>query len=277
VVFVGTHYPLCYKCSWEIGLDNWIKCSWEIGQDNCTSYPARGPVIRPGVSGCLLQSIKGTFIGMSESRRGIINCSEAATSVPYDPRKDRRTIRPAVNTPPITSDRKPTQQTTRHSRRGRTGRERPDVEVDVNEVGPRLQAATDRAACVADPQQQHQPPPPTTRGSLQGAAPRHGEGGQSSLRTAAPRHTACCGLRPFPAPAAARPVDAAPHHTSPANNNRPEEMRTSCCQQPAPQPSDAAKMSPHIIIGQEPVLVDHAPSLTAAGSHCQAREGSAQY
>jgi hypothetical protein len=56
----------------------------------------------------------------------------------------------------------------RHSRRGRTGRERPDVEADVDEGGLRLQAATDLAACVAAPQQ-HQPPPPATRRSPQGA------------------------------------------------------------------------------------------------------------
>jgi len=41
--------------------------------------------------------VKGTFIGMSESRRGIINGAETATSVPCDPRKNRRTIRPAAN------------------------------------------------------------------------------------------------------------------------------------------------------------------------------------
>ena len=58
-----------------------------------------------------------------------------------------------------------------------------------------MQAATDRAACVAAPQQ-HQPPPPATRRSLQGAAPRHGEGGQRRRRTAAPRHTAGRGPRP---------------------------------------------------------------------------------
>ena len=31
------------------------------------------------VSGCLLRSVKGTFIGMSESRRGIINGAEGGT------------------------------------------------------------------------------------------------------------------------------------------------------------------------------------------------------
>ena len=35
---------------------------------------------------------------MSESRRGIINGAETATSVPCDPRNKRRTIRPAGNT-----------------------------------------------------------------------------------------------------------------------------------------------------------------------------------
>jgi hypothetical protein len=96
----------------------------------------------------------------------------------------------------------PPNGTTRHSRQGRTGRERPDVETDADEGGPRLQAPTDSAACVAAPQQKHQPPPPSTRCSPQGAAPRHGEGGQSRRRTAAPRHTAGCGPRPGPAPAA---------------------------------------------------------------------------
>jgi hypothetical protein len=29
-VFVGTHFPSCYKCSWEIGPDNWILARWKI-------------------------------------------------------------------------------------------------------------------------------------------------------------------------------------------------------------------------------------------------------
>ncbi len=49
-------------------------------------------------NGLLLRlNVKGTFIGMSESRRGIISGAETATSVPCDPRKTRRTIRPAAN------------------------------------------------------------------------------------------------------------------------------------------------------------------------------------
>jgi hypothetical protein len=54
-------------------------------------------------------------------------------------------------------NRKPTQPTTRHSLRGRTGRERPDVEADTDEGCPRLQADTNSLACVTVPQQ-HQPP-----------------------------------------------------------------------------------------------------------------------
>ena len=84
-----------------------------------------------------------------------------------------------------------------------------------------MQAATDRAACVAAPQQ-HQPPPPATRRSPQGAAPRHGEEGQRRRRTAALRHTSDCRPRPGPVPADARPAAAAPHDTSPANNNGSE-------------------------------------------------------
>jgi hypothetical protein len=175
--------------------------------------------------------------------------------------------------PPITSDRKPTQPTTSHSPRGRAGQERPDVETDSHEGGLRLQAPTDCAACVAAPQQQYQPPPPATRHSTQGAAPLHGEGGQSLCRTAANLHTAGYGPRPGPAPAASRPASAAPHDTSSANNNRQEEMRTSCHQQQAPPLIDAAKMSPRISISPEPVLATHAPSPPAAGSHCSpARE-----
>ena len=37
-----------------------------------------------------IQNVKGTFIGMSESRRGIISGAETAPSLPCDPRKTRR-------------------------------------------------------------------------------------------------------------------------------------------------------------------------------------------
>ena len=96
--------------------------------------------------------------------------------------------------------------------------------------------------------------PPAKERSPQGADPRQGEGGQRRRRIAATRHTAGCGPRPCPAPDAARPAAAAPHDTSPDNNNRPEEMRTSCRQQPAPPLRDAAKMSPRISICPEPVI-----------------------
>jgi hypothetical protein len=124
------------------------------------------------------------------------------------------------NTPPTTRSpshqsrpsRKPTQQTTRHSRRGRTGREMPDVEADVDEGGPRLQAATDREACAAAPHQ-HQPTPPSHKTQSTASCAPDGEGGQHRGRTAAPRHTAGCGPRPGRAPAAARPAAVAPHAT----------------------------------------------------------------
>jgi hypothetical protein len=73
-----------------------------------------------------------------------------------------------------------------------------------------LQAPTDRAACVATPQQQHQPPPPSTRHSPQGAAPRHGEGGQSRRRTAAHGR-----LRAPPGP---RPRRSPPRRRSPTRH-----------------------------------------------------------
>ena len=61
----------------------------------------------------------------------------------------------ALSTPPIMSDRIPTQPTTRHSRRGRTGRETHDVEADVDEGDPQAQTATKRA--------EHAPPRTSVR------------------------------------------------------------------------------------------------------------------
>ena len=51
---------------------------------------------------------------------------------------------------------KPTQPTTRHSRRGRTGRERHDVEADVDEGDPQAQTATDHAEHAATTPHQRQ-------------------------------------------------------------------------------------------------------------------------
>ncbi len=62
-----------------------------------------------------------------------------------------------------------------------------------------MQSSTDRVACVTVPQQQHQP-----------------------------YHTAGWGPRRRRRP----PCNADPHDTFPVNNNRQEEMRTSCCQEP---------------------------------------------
>ena len=56
-----------------------------------------------------------------------------------------------------------------------------------------------------------------------------------------------------------------------------QEGRMFCCQQPAPPPRDAAKMSPRISTSPEPVLASHVPSPPAAGSHCPARDGSAPH
>jgi len=119
---------------------------------------------------------------------------------------------PMCSTPPITSDRKPTQPTTRHSRRGRTGRERPDVEADVDEGGLRLQAATDRAACVEAPQQ-HQPPPPA-KGSSPQLRPCTGKGASAGagLLRRATRPAAGHARAPPPPPPAPPPQ---PHTTRP--------------------------------------------------------------
>ena len=86
-------------------------------------------------------------------------------------------------------------------------------------------------------------PPSNKKQSTGSCAPARGRGPEPAQdRCAAPHGR--LRAQPGPAPAADRPAAAAPHDTSPANNNRPEERRTSCRQQPAPPPRDAAKMSP---------------------------------
>jgi len=52
--------------------------------------------------------------------------------------------------------------------------------------------------------------------------------GAGAAETVASHHTACCGQRPGPAPATSRPAAAAPHDTSPTNNNRTKAKRISC-------------------------------------------------
>ena len=89
-----------------------------------------------------------------------------------------------------------------------------------------MQAATDRVACVAAPQQ-HQPPPPAKGGSPH--LPRHWEGGQRRRRTASSRAT------PVLCPPRLPPRHRSPtRHVPRQQQQRPEEMRTSCRQQPAP-------------------------------------------
>jgi hypothetical protein len=74
------------------------------------------------------------------------------------------------------------------------------------------------------------------------------------------------------------PCSSDPHNTSPAPTT------TGCLEDRCPVVSKrplhsriAAKMSPHIRIGPEPVLTAHAPSPPAAGSHCRAKEDSAPH
>ncbi len=93
-------------------------------------------------------------------------------------------------------------------------------------------------------------PPSNKTQSTGSCAPARGRGpppAQAAVN-AAPHHTAGCGPRPGPALAADLPAAAAPHDTSPANNNRTKARRTSCRQQQAPPLRDAAKMSPRISI-----------------------------
>ena len=80
-----------------------------------------------------------------------------------------------------------------------------------------------------------------------------------------------------PPPPPPDPPTQPPTTSPPADNNRMQEGRMSCLQQPAPPPSDAAKMSPRISTSPEPVLAAHAPSPPATGSHCPARDSSAPH
>jgi hypothetical protein len=69
-----------------------------------------------------------------------------------------------------------------------------------------------------------------------------------------------------------------PHATSPAPTTT--GWREDRCPVVSKRPLHsraAAKMSPHIRIGPEPVLTAHAPSPPAAGSHCPAIEDSAPH
>lgn len=68
-----------------------------------------------------------------------------------------------------------------------------------------------------------------------------------------------------------------PPATSRTHDNWMAARQTSCCQQTAPPPRDAAKMSPHIRIGPEPVLAAHARSPPAAGRRCPAGADSAPH
>ena len=124
---------------------------------------------------------------------------------------------PTTRSPPITSSRKPTQPTTRHSRRGRTGREGPDVEADVDEGGPRLQAATDRAAC-ADAPQQHQPP---QQQDAVHSELRPGTGKGASARAGPPRRATRPGAGPGRAAPGDRRCRRPPRRPSPTRHASP--------------------------------------------------------
>jgi hypothetical protein len=100
------------------------------------------------------------------------------------------------------------------SRRGRIGRERPNVEADVDEGGLRLQAATNSVACVAAPQQHHcTSHPPHQKDAVHSFAPARGRGpAQAQDRCTAPHGR----LR---APPVLRPRRPPPRHRSPTRQN----------------------------------------------------------
>ena len=129
-----------------------------------------------------------------------------------------------------------------------------------------MQADTDRSACVAAPHRTSHPPPAKGRSpQLLPCTGKVASAGAGQLRRAT--RPAAGHARAPPPPTPTPPPQ--PHTTRPPpTTTRPEERRTSCRQQPAPPLRDAAKMSPRISIGPEPVLAAHAPFPPSAGSHC---------
>jgi hypothetical protein len=175
--------------------------------------------------------------------------------------------RSALSTPPaITSSRISTQSTTRHRRRGRAGRERHDVKSD-DDGGCGSRARQSLRALVM---QSSAPAPgaPSPWDSTLGAI----EDSNSQCTflqmtyTAENPHadgSAAPGARPRLRP----PRRRDPHATSPAPTTTgwPEDRCPVVSKRPL-HSRTAAKMSPHIRIGPEPVLAAHAPSPPAAAT-----------
>jgi hypothetical protein len=107
-----------------------------------------------------------------------------------------------------------------------------------------------RQACV--PHRTSHPPAKGRSPQLRPCTGKVASAGAGQLRRAT-RPAAGHARVPPPTPPAPPPQ---PHTTRPPpTTTRPEERRTSCRQQPAPPPLDAAKMSPRISIGPEPVYL----------------------
>ena len=181
--------------------------------------------------------------------------------------------RSALSTPPITSSRISAQPTTRHRLRGERGGRGTTTSRTTTRASNEL--SPPKSACSGDAVLRT-----STRGTVMGQCAPEDSISQcpflQMIDTAGNPHadgSAAPGARPRHRPSRHRDPPA----TSRTHDNWMAARQTSCCQQTAPPPRDAAKMSPHIRIGPEPVLAAHARSPPAAGSRCPAGADSAPH
>ena len=172
---------------------------------------APGPLLTPPPSSSPPKTPHRSYSAQTRSQDEEKNPSPKPYLPPQTRTRHRRAHRPHVptlmrgNTPPTTrspphlsrrTGNPPNLQRVTVSEEERGGRDPTSRRTPMRAAPDCRPPPTARHAS----QQQHQPPPPATRRSPQGAASRHGEGGQSLRRTAALRRTSGCGPRPGPPP-----------------------------------------------------------------------------
>ena len=138
----------------------------------------------------------------------------------------------ALSTPPITSDRKPTQPTTRHSRRGGTGRERPDVEADVDEGGLRFAGRHRPCGMRRSPAAAPDTPPSNKTQSTGSCAPARGRGPTPVQDHCAAPHGRLLAA-PGPRPCRRPPRRRSPSRHVPTHQHRPGSRPGLPCPVPA--------------------------------------------